>query len=75
MLFIAIKWEHHEHLQLPGNYIVTGRRGVITSMGLGTQLGLVNVMCWDLILRSAVKINDLYRTVVRFCGWRQRERR
>lgn len=23
-LFIAIKQEHHEHLQLPGNYHVTG---------------------------------------------------
>lgn len=24
MLFIAIKWEHYEHLQLSGNYLVTG---------------------------------------------------
>lgn len=73
LLFIAIKWEHYEHLQLLGNYIVTGRHGVITSMGLRSQLGLVNVMCGDLILRSAIKLNDLYRTVVRcFSGWRRR---
>lgn len=61
MLFIAMKWEHYEHLQLLGNYNVTELDGVITSMGLGSQLGLVNVMCRDLILRSAIKLNDLYR--------------
>lgn len=62
-------------LQLPANYHVTGLYGVITSMGLRSQLGLVNVMCGDLILRSAIKLNDLHRTVVAcFSGWRQIER-
>lgn len=70
VLFIAIKWEHYEHLQLLGNYNVTGRYSVITGMGLRSQLGLVNVMCWDLILRTAIKLNDLYRTAVCFSGRR-----
>lgn len=72
VLFIAIKWEHYEHLRLQGNYNATGRYGVITGMGLRSQLGLVNVMCGDLILRSAKKLNDLYRTVVCFSGRRLR---
>lgn len=67
MLFIAIKLEHYEHLQLTGNYYVTELYSVITSMGLRSQLGLVNVMCGDLILRSAIKLNDLYRTVPCAC--------
>lgn len=63
MLLIALKWEQCEHLQLLGNYHVTGLYSVITSMGLRSQSGLVNVMCRDLISRSAIKLNDLCRTV------------
>lgn len=67
---MAIKREHYEHLKLPGNYRVTGLCRVITSTGLRSRLGLVNVMCGDLIPRSAIKLNDLRRTVVCFSGRR-----
>lgn len=58
---LQIKREHSEHLQLVGNYHVAGSYRVIISMGLRSQL--VNVMCGDWILRRAIKLNDLHRTV------------
>lgn len=39
-------------------------------MGVRAQLGLVEAMFGDLISRSAVKLNDLHCTAVRFSGWR-----
>lgn len=59
-------------MQLTRNYHVTRLCVVITSTGLRSQSGLLNVTCGDLISESAIKLNDLCRTVVCFSGRRLR---
>lgn len=62
-LLSGIKWEHYERLQLLSNYHVARLSSVITIMGLSPHSDSVNVMCRNLILRTAIKLNDPCRTV------------